>query len=165
MPLIGLTLTKTGLRTAIFPIVLLLAPVYCQAGNGPSELYQQGVRLYQQARYTKARTFLEQAVNRAPGVSAYHHLLGRVYGRMAEDAGVFRAVALSRMTLEHLRTAVELDESNVSAIRDLIEYYRRAPAFLGGSHEKAEELTRRLELQEATDFSRQNPPDTGEKPS
>ena len=46
---------------------------------------------------------------------------------------------------ESLERAVELDPENVAALTDLMKYYKRAPGFLGGSDEKAREISKRLE--------------------
>ncbi len=83
---------------------------------------------------------IKTAVKLAPGISAYHHLLGKCYGKLAESAIWFRATSLARKTLESLRRAVELDNENVSALRDLRDFYRRAPRFIGGDKDKADAI-------------------------
>lgn len=161
----GRTTANSHLGTAVCLLLCLFtAPIYSQAGDSPKELYLQGVHLYRQADYRDARPLLEKAVQLAPEISTYHHWLGRVYGRLAERSGPLSALALSRKTLEQLRAAVELDDRNVAAIKDLIEYYRRAPAFLGGDDKKAERLAARVAQLEANDITRQGRPGNMSEP-
>lgn len=141
---------------AALALVLLCGTVHSHTEGGPARLYLKGVNLYQQSKYAEAKKALEKAVHLAPDVSSYHHWLGKAYGRMAENSGPFRAISLSRRALEKLETAVELDEDNIDAMRDLMEFYRQAPAFLGGSRKKAEELARRIKALESGDISRQD---------
>jgi hypothetical protein len=69
--------------------------------------------------------------------SDYHLWLGRACGRLAERVDVFRQFLLARKMKLHLERAVELNPENLAARADLREYYEKAPAFLGGSVEKA----------------------------
>jgi hypothetical protein len=47
-----------------------------------------------------------------------------------------------------LERAVELGPTNIDALSDMVEYYTRAPGFLGGDDEKAARLKQRIiELQ------------------
>lgn len=143
---------------AILLAVLLSPQVQSHTEVASAKFYIQGVSLYQQSKYKEAKKALEKAVQLEPDVSSYHHWLGKVYGRMAENSGPFRAMSLSRQALEKLETAVELDDDNVEAMKDLMEYYRQAPRFLGGNREKAEELGRRIKALESDGISRQDDP-------
>lgn len=113
--------------------------------SGPAdERWQAGVRLYEAQQFTEATVEFEQAVALAPESSVFHHWLGKSYGRTAERSPWFRAIALARRTRREFEAAVRLDARNVDALRDLMEYYRRAPAFLGGSAKKAGAIEQRL---------------------
>jgi tetratricopeptide (TPR) repeat protein len=107
--------------------------------------FTEGQRLYAEARFTAARAAFEQAVQCQPGVSEYHHWLGRTYGRLAEHAGWFEVMRLAKQTREALERAVKLDPNNVEALSDLREYYLQAPAFLGGGQVKADRIRQQLE--------------------
>ena len=65
---------------------------------------------------------------------------------MAETAGAFRAFSLAGKTRHEFEKAVELDGENIEALQDLMEYYRQAPVFLGGSRKKAHEIEERLSV-------------------
>lgn len=151
--------TTTDICSRILAALLaavLSAPVHSHTENASAKFYIQGVTLYQQSKYVEAKKALEKAVQLAPDISSYHHWLGKVYGRIAENSGPFRAMSLSRRALEKLETAVELDDGNIEAMKDLMEFYRQAPGFLGGSREKAEELARRIKALESGEVSRQD---------
>lgn len=131
------------LKPVILLSILFLAASVAAVENSDS-LYLQAGQKFQNRNYADAVTLLERAVADAPGVSRYHHLLGKCYGRMAETAGAFRAFSLARKTRHELEKAVELDGENMEALQDLMEYYREAPVFLGGSSKKAGEIEERL---------------------
>ncbi|HTD24253.1 MAG TPA: tetratricopeptide repeat protein [Terriglobales bacterium] len=79
----------------------------------------------------------QQAVALAPDSSEYHLWLGCSYGNKAEHSSWFTALRYARRTREAFEKAVELDEKNVEARRDLSEFYILAPGFLGGGKDKA----------------------------
>lgn len=160
MKLTGKTITAAACSrvTAVLLAALLSAPIHSHTEAASAKFYIQGVTLYQQSKYAEAKQALEKAVRLAPDVSSYHHWLGKAYGRLAENSGPFRAMSLSRRALEKLETAVELDGGNIKAMKDLMEYYRQAPGFLGGNRQKAEDLARRIKALESGEISRQDEP-------
>lgn len=133
-------------------------------GNAP-DLFRQGQRYYTLSNYAKAVRWLRAAVINAPNNARYHHWLAKAYGRLAEEANWFSALSLSRKTLKELRTAVKLDNTYISALQDLMEYYRKAPVFLGGSRKKAESIARRLDHLEAAGVSHEQVRKTTDSPS
>ena len=110
----------------------------------PEFLYLKAMEMYEGERYEDAQTLLEEAVTAMPDEPRYHHLLGKCYGRMAEQANALRALSLARKTRSHFEKAVELDDENIPALTDLMEYYRQAPGFLGGSRKKAAEIEKKI---------------------
>ncbi|MBI2992699.1 MAG: hypothetical protein HYY48_00795 [Gammaproteobacteria bacterium] len=133
----------------------LACMLICASGTalpGPAdESWQNGVLLYKAQKFAEASVQFEQAVALTPESSAFHHWLGKSYGRTAERSPWFRAIRLARRTRREFETAVRLDDRNVDALRDLMEYYRRAPAFLGGSAKKAGAIEQRLRELQAAD--------------
>jgi len=79
-----------------------------------------------------------------PECAQYAHLLGRAYGRLAENASWLQAVGYAKKSLREFENAVLLDPDNPEALEDLIKFYRIAPGFLGGDEKKAVELEYRL---------------------
>jgi tetratricopeptide (TPR) repeat protein len=100
----------------------------------------QLARLLLEDKETMGRAvgLLEDAVARAPGVSAYHLTLGLAYSRQASD-GLFRAMGLAGKIEVEFQQAVELAPTSVPARQALHGFFMRAPGFLGGSLEKAGE--------------------------
>jgi len=45
---------------------------------------------------------------------------------------------------------VKLDDNNINALKDLMEYYRRTPGFLGGSDKKVNEIEKKLQSTNVT---------------
>ena len=119
-----------------------------------TKYYEQGVQHYEKQDYDNARTAFEQAVQLSPNIAEYHHMLGKSYGRIAQQSNWIRAMYLARKTLEEFRRAAELDEQNEQVINDLIQYYLQAPPFLGGSEKKAKALKEKLRKLQENDENR-----------
>ena len=115
------------------------------ASKEAKEYFQQGQIHYEAKNYITALPAYQKAVALAPMTSIYHHMLGKCYGRIAEEGNWFTALRYVRKTLAEFRKAVELDANNVPAWTDLEEFYRRAPGFLGGNKDKAREIRARLD--------------------
>lgn len=74
------------------------------------------------------------------GCPAEAHLwLGRAYGYQAQRSSLLRKPLLARKVHAHLEQSVACDPDHVAARWDLMEYYAKAPGFLGGSRQKAGE--------------------------
>ncbi|MFQ5661086.1 MAG: tetratricopeptide repeat protein [Gammaproteobacteria bacterium] len=112
----------------------------------PAFLFKQAQAYYQASDYEEALSSIKQAVKLSPDNSDYQHFLGKCYGRVAENANWLKAMSLTRKTREAFEKAVELDHHNVSALRDLMSFYRRAPGFLGGDRNKADKIERLLSM-------------------
>jgi tetratricopeptide (TPR) repeat protein len=80
---------------------------------------------------------VERAVQADPKNSEYHDLLGRCYGRKAEESVFLSAMSWARKTHKEFEVAVQLDPSNFEAQRDLIRYEMNAPGIVGGGDDKA----------------------------
>jgi len=68
------------------------------------------------------------------------YALGRVYGKQAMTASVFKMPGLAARTKEQFAKAVELDPNLFEARTALTQFYLIAPGFAGGSTAKAKEL-------------------------
>ena len=98
----------------------------------------------------RAADYFEAATKLDSKNSTYFLWLGRAYGNEAQDANVLRQPGLAKKTKAAWERAIELDPDNLDARTDLIQYYVRAPGFMGGSTEKAldqaEEIRKRNAL-------------------
>jgi tetratricopeptide (TPR) repeat protein len=97
-------------------------------------------RLYlAERRSGDAVDWFEKAV-KANDNNALHHLyLGNALGDEAEKANKLRQPMLARRIKTEFERAVALDPNLVEAHEGLMQYYLRAPGFMGGSQDKAKE--------------------------
>lgn len=97
-----------------------------------------------QASWNDAIKSCQRAVQLAPDSSEFHLWLGRAYGEKASRTKMVSAIQTAKLAHAEFETAVMLDGQNREALSDLGEYYARAPHFLGGGFDKAEDLVNRL---------------------
>lgn len=126
----------------LLTLITLLVVLSIQADDRPSET---GIAAYQDGNYKLAMQSFVRAIQAEPQNSYLHHWLGKCYGRLAERGNWFKSMSYARKTLKQFRKAVELDENNFEALRDLVDYLETAPGFLGGNRQEAKHLGRRLE--------------------
>ena len=100
-------------------------------------------------RTADAVRFLERQASRYPKSSRIQQGLGEAYAVAALDASLFRQLGLARASHRALERAVALDPGNVEARVSLFEFYRHAPAAVGGGRERA--------LAEAREIGRRQP--------
>ena len=110
----------------------------------PAVLELTGKNQFMLGNFKKAAEAFEALTGVTPRSAKAHLWLGRAHGRMAETANPFRAPGLAVKARKSFEKAIELDPKNIEAIDDLLEYYLRAPRFLGGGSDKAAALTERL---------------------
>ena len=67
---------------------------------------------------------------------AWFHL-GEGYGRTARSSGLLAQAGLAKQARSSFEKAVEIDPDNLQARRNLVEFYSRAPGFMGGGKDKA----------------------------
>ncbi len=106
--------------------------------------FNQGQVFYENGEFEAAVNEFSEAISQSPGDSRYHHWLAKTYGELAETSGWLKAMRLAGKSKESLKRAVELDPENIRALTDLMKYYQEAPRFLGGSNEKAKEISIQL---------------------
>jgi tetratricopeptide (TPR) repeat protein len=81
---------------------------------------------------------MERAVQLAPSSALFRIGLGDAYGRSAEKAPIFTRFSLARKCVAEYQRASSLEPGNVDAHERLLEFYLRAPSFVGGDDDKAE---------------------------
>lgn len=77
--------------------------------------------------------------------SNYHLWLGRALGEEADRATFVTAYLLGKRVLGEFQGAVQLDPRNAAALSDLGQFYREAPAVVGGGLDKAEGIAAELD--------------------
>ncbi len=124
--------------------MMLCGPLAFADDSARADLLTAAATAFDAGEFARTAELLEQLSPLQPSCGECAHLLGKAYGRMAEQASWGRAIELARKTRVALESAVDLDPSNALALEDLIRYYRQAPGFLGGDDAKAARLEQRL---------------------
>jgi hypothetical protein len=112
-------------------------------GTGPG--YADALDAFDNGEFERSVAILEEFRTITPECSECAHLLGRSYGRLAEQSNWTKAIGLAKKTRVAFEDAMSIDPTNTHALEDLIRYYRSAPGFLGGDKAKAETLEKQLQ--------------------
>ena len=144
-PQLRRSLCGRGILLAAGP---LLAAVIASAGPAPAgqmlartsraepelSVLRSGI---EQGDFDEAVRVGERLVAAEPSNSEAHDLLGRAYGRKAEQSLALKQAFLARKARASFERAAALDPSNAAALSDLATYDLLAPALLGGGRSKA----------------------------
>jgi tetratricopeptide (TPR) repeat protein len=79
----------------------------------------------------------ERAVELEPSNAEYHYFLGTTFGHKAEHASWFSGLSLARKAQHEFLEAIQLNQNEINAQRDLISYDIAAPGIAGGGDDKA----------------------------
>jgi tetratricopeptide (TPR) repeat protein len=96
-------------------------------------------------QWNAAAAACQEAVRLDGQNSGYHMWLGRALGEKADRASFMTAYALAKRVRAEFEESVELDSRNADALADLGEFYRQAPAVVGGGIEKAQGIAAQLD--------------------
>jgi tetratricopeptide (TPR) repeat protein len=117
--------------------------------NNPDALVILGKIAMAQNDAETAEGYLEKAVELKPNSAEAHLWLGNAYGSQAQNANMFKQASLAGKTKSEFERAVELDPNLIDARLGLIDYYSMAPAFMGGSEEKAVQQANEIRKRDA----------------
>lgn len=115
----------------------VLEEVASGAGADGRASFYIGRAYFEENKWKDAASWLEKAVEKAPGTADYHLWLGRAYSRWAQDSSWLRKLSLAGDIRASLEKAVELAPDNLEAREDLMTFYVVAPGVAGGDLEKA----------------------------
>lgn len=88
----------------------------------------------------KAVKLAEEITVEYPESSEGFFLLADAYGVRIDEVNKLRKIGFAKKMLKAYQRSYELDPRNASAVVGLYEYYRQAPAIVGGDKMKAQEL-------------------------
>lgn len=134
--------------TRFLAVLLLLLTLPLSAAND-AELFKAGREALAKGELDKAVGLFEKAVAAKPKSSEYHFWLGSAYGNQAVKASMIKQAGLAKKVKAEFETAVALDPNNIEARFGLIDYYLRAPGFMGGSEAKALEQAAEVKKRES----------------
>ena len=121
----------------------LLAPESRQSAEGAPSLV--AVRaLFDEGDFQSAIRIGEMLVQNEPRSSEARDMLGRAYGRRAEESGPVAQIKLAKKARAAFEQAVSLDPANAAALSDLATYDMEAPRLFGGSRARAREMAGEL---------------------
>ncbi len=123
----------------------ILEQVVKQQPRDPVANYTLGRVYFRIGRYKRSIRFMKRAVTLAPRQADYHYWLGRAYGERAKYVFVFRQAALAPKIRAAFERAVALDPNHVRARFGLVNFYLKAPKFMGGGVDKAKEQVQALD--------------------
>lgn len=81
--------------------------------------------------------YLEKATSCDANQARYHHELGDTYGVLAQKASMFSKMGYAKKCIAAYDRAVALEPDYVEYRKSRYEYYRAAPAIVGGGMDKA----------------------------
>ena len=123
----------------------LLTPL-ATAGEGAAEAHNLQCRVrFTLQQWDAAVKECEAAVRLDGSNSDYHMWLGRALGQKAGRASFITAFSLGKRVRAEFEEAVRLDPHNAEALTDLGDFYRAAPAIVGGGTEKADNIASQLD--------------------
>jgi hypothetical protein len=96
-------------------------------------------------QWNAAATACQEAVRLDGQNSGYHMWLGRAVGEKADRASFMTAYSLAKRVRSEFEESVRLDSRNAEALADLGEFYRQAPAVVGGGMDKAQGIAAQLD--------------------
>lgn len=103
----------------------------------PEALYYFGRIAVEERDYDLSIEMFEKAIAANPRVAEYHNWLGVMYGLVAMSSNPIRQAYYAPKIRNQFEEAARLDPGNLQTQWGLINYYIKAPGFLGGSWEKA----------------------------
>jgi len=106
--------------------------------------YYLGRIAFDKKEFDDAADFFEEAIDKNDKVADYHNWLGNTYGTIARDANMIKKGMLAPKMKRAWEHTIELDAKNIDARTSLIQYYLQAPAFVGGSVDKAREVAKQI---------------------
>ena len=113
-------------------------------GNTSSEKLSEKLivaeRYYETKNYNESISLYEEIVLIKPDCVEALYMLGKSYGRLAQNSSWLKAINYAKKTRKAFEKAHSLNPASEEIKRDLIEFYREAPRFLGGSDKKAQIL-------------------------
>lgn len=112
--------------------------------NSAEAFYYLARISYYNGELDEAIEYCEEAVELVDDNAEYHFWMGQLYGREAQQSGIFKQATLADDILEHFERAVELDPNHLGGNIGLAQFYWHAPGIVGGDIDKAIALANKV---------------------
>ena len=100
-------------------------------------LYFLGRIAVEEKQYDLSIKKFEEAIELNSRIAEYHNWLGVMYGVVAMESNPLKQAYLAPKIKNEFEEAAAIDPNNIQTQWGLINYYVKAPGFLGGSWDKA----------------------------
>ena len=131
------------IRTTLL-LALLCALSTKSTAQAGKAAFDEGLRLMRLNKADAAEKQFERAIDADPKNGTYHLWLGNAVGQQTTTASTVRQPFMARRVKAEFERAVALDPDLLDARDGLIQFYLRAPGFMGGSEAKAREQQREI---------------------
>ncbi len=132
-----------------FLTVVVAALAFPLAAQNADPVLDQARGLINSNQAAKAAEILEKEVAAKPNDAQRHYWLGNAYGVIAQQSGMLKAASMAGKVRDEFAKAVQLDPNFVEARMGLMEFYLRAPGFMGGDDAKAREQAAEVRKRDA----------------
>ena len=116
---------------------IVLAAIPAGSPDYSEALYYLGRIAVEEKQYDLSVQKFEEAIEINPNIVEYHNWLGVMYGVVAMGTNPLRQAYLAPKIKNEFEKAASIDPDNIQTQWGLVNYYVKAPGFLGGSWEKA----------------------------
>jgi tetratricopeptide (TPR) repeat protein len=135
-------------RVVMMMVVLSAFAAIADAANHTA-LFVAGRNAVEKGEYDKAEEHFRKASAAQPNNADYHFWLGAVYGMQTQRANLVKKASLASKMRASFEKAVAIDPGHYQARMSLIDYYKLAPAVMGGGSDKALEQVREIRKRDA----------------
>jgi tetratricopeptide (TPR) repeat protein len=118
----------------------ILTPIKSESTEYAVAQYYLGRIALETKKYDDAQDYFERAIEKNEKVAEYHSWLGNTYGIIARDGNMIKKAMLAPKMKKEWEKAIALEPKDMDSRTSLIQYYLQAPAFAGGSVDKAKEV-------------------------
>lgn len=122
----------------------ILAPIKEGHREYAASQYYLGRMAFDRKQYERAEDYFEEAIDVNATVAEYHYRHALTLEAIAQNANMFKQIALLSKIRGAFERTVQLDPKNLDAQRELLDIYAETPRAMGGSLVKAEETARAI---------------------
>jgi len=112
--------------------------------SDPAAQYYLAYIKFQMNDLDAALPLAERAAAADPKNGDYRYLIASIYGRKAEQSGIFSQLGHARRFKKEAEATIEINPLHIDARLGLMEYHLRAPGIAGGDKKKADQYVNEI---------------------